>query len=322
MENKQHDSEEVDVFELFRHIGRGFDKLGAVFLRFFNFLVRKIVAIGIIVLIGIVIGFFINRMVPQKYETVALVSSNFESTEYLYKYIAGIDSKFAELDEGFLAEMNLSKEEARPISLFISPIITVKGISPDMEDLSKVMEDSYNLTKEEIQDVLSISYDRHRITLVHTDQVQGEKLLEKIIDRIRTNTFFQKISQELHSSYARQIDSNIYVLSQIDSLLANYAQSIGSSGNVGKNLVYSDNSINLAGILEMRIDLQDKTADLRQKQIINETFIRVLSEGKTSAKERGIFENYIVLIPILLLAVFFLVHIGLWINRKAANLKP
>lgn len=321
MDKKQHNSDEVDVFELFGYIGKGFNNLGNAILRFFNFLMRNIIVLVILIIIGVVAGYFIDKTTPELRKTQALVVSSFGSSEYLYKSIQEMESKFSHSEEGFFKEMGLTKKEINRISLKIEPVIAVHEITREEQAFLEQLGDNESLNEEQKQAILNRSYQNHRITLFHPAGVNAQKLMRKIIDHLRQNSHYEKVFDNSHEILQRQIKSNLFVLAQIDTLFKNYSKNIGNTAALGENLVYS-NSLNLGQLLEMRMDLQTKTSELIIKNIENTTFLKILSIGNPSAlKNATLSSKKMLFLPLLFIGLFFLVHIVLKINKKRIQLK-
>lgn len=320
MENKPRNQDEVDVFELFGYIGRGFNKLGNAFLRFFNFLIRNIIILGSLILIGLVAGYFVDKTTPEKRKTVAIVVSNFGSTEYLYKSIDEMEAELKNLTPEFLKELGLTEKEASSLSLEIEPIISVREISPEEKTYLEFLADNESLEKEQKQMILDKSYQHHQITLFHPEEFAGQEILTEIIGQIRQNPHFQKVHTASAENLERQIKSNLFVLSQIDTLFQNYSKNIGDAGAIGENTVYS-NSLNLGELLKIRMDFQQKTQELIIENIENTGFLKITDMGSPQKpKDTAFASKKILFYPLVLLGLFFLAHLIIRIGKKAKNL--
>lgn len=320
MENKPRNQEEVDVFELFGYIGRGFNKIGDAFLRFFNFLMRNIILLGCLILIGVVAGYFVDKATPEKRKTVAIVVSNFGSTEYLYKSIEEMEAELKTLTPELLKKIGLTDKEAGSLSLEIKPIISVREVSPEEKTYLEFLEDNPALEEEEKQLILDKSYQHHQITLFHPATFEGQKILTQIIDQIRQNPHFQKVHSVSAENLKRQIKSNLFVLAQIDTLFQNYSKNIGNAGALGENTMYS-NSLNLGELLEMRMEFQQKTQALIIENVENTGFLKITDMGSPQKpKDIAFTSNKIVFYPLALLGLFFLVHLVIRIGKKAKKI--
>ncbi|HET8839771.1 MAG TPA: hypothetical protein VFM82_12345 [Flavobacteriaceae bacterium] len=321
MENKRH-NEEVDIFELFRYIGKAFDKLGNLLLRFFNFLLRNIIIIGILILVGLIAGYFLDRNLPEKRKTVATVVSNFESAGYLYKNISEIESLLNNKNEDFLQKMGISETEASHLTLEAKPIEKTLEITPEEKTFFDILEDNEIMTDDEKKELMKRSYSYHEISLFHNESQDGRKYLEKIMEYLRKNSFYIELSKQRNQDIDRRINSNYYVLAQIDSLLGNYTQLIASGGEVGRNLIYSENSLNLAGLMNVRMELQEETTKLLTEKVENTAFLKVIDLGyPRDLEDVSVFGKKIVLIPFLLIVGFLLFSVFMVIRAKGKSLE-
>ena len=120
----------------------------------------------------------------------------------------------------------------------------------------------------------------------------------------------------------KQHNYNYYVLAQIDSLLGNYTQLIASGGEVGRNLIYSENSLNLAGLMNVRMELQKETTKLLTEKVENTAFLKVIDLGyPRDLEDVSVFGKKIVLIPFLLIVGFLLFSVFMVIRAKGKSLE-
>lgn len=315
MERKQQ-NDEIDVFELFRYIKKGGDKIGNAFLRFFNFLMRNIILIGILLLVGIAAGYFLDKATPKHLKTRAVITTNFSSAEYLYNSVKAINTKLSDRNSFFLEKIGAKGIQ---LSLKIEPVISVREVNNEEENYFELLGENETLSEEEHQAIINKSYEQHQLGLFHTEGVPSEKILTAIVDYIRKNPHYQETHKLLRQSLARQIKSNVYLMAQIDSLLANYSKNIGTN-NPG--LTYSQNTIDFGNLLNNRLEMQEETRNLQKQLIASSSFLKIVDMDVDQPLEKTVIsDHYIVFIPLLLLLLFFLVHILLAINSNAKKLK-
>lgn len=320
MDKKQH-TDEVDVFELFGYIGRGFNNLGNQILRFFNFLMRNVIVLSILLIIGLVAGYFMDKTTPELRKTETLVVSNFGTSKYLYKSIDEIESKLAHSEKGFLKEIGLTEKESQRISLEIEPVISVHEITEEEQAFLELMRANESLDEEEKQAIINRNSQLHKITLFHPENVNAEKVMKRIINHLRQNSHYTTVFNNGVENLQRRIKSNLFILAQIDTLFKNYSKNIGDISALGENLVYS-NSLNLGELLEIRMELQRNTGVLITENVENTTFLKIIEIGPpTKLKDLHLSSKKILFFPILLIGLFFLIHIMIRLSKKAAKLK-
>ena len=320
METKRN-SGEVDIFELFKFIGKAFNKLGNILLRFFNFLIRNVIVIGILVVVGFFAGFLLDKNAPEKQKTQAIIVSNFESAGYIYESIQNMNIKFTDLDEDFLKKLNVDEDAAGQISLQIEPIIEVRELSEEEQAYWELLEENETLSNDEKQAILDRSYRKHKITLFHTEDIQGKVLLERIIQQLRKNRHYEELYAENKIYLQRHIAGNLFTLAQIDTLFKTYSKTLGQLGTLDGNLIYSENSFNLAGLLNSKMELQKETADLIVENVENSNFVKVVHLGNPTGLETESFlSNKTLVLPLFLVILFLMAHVFLRIYRKSRQL--
>ena len=76
-------SEEIELGVLFKGIKRFLKKILILIYRFIQFLIRSWIVILILILLGAVTGYFFNKIIKPSQETVLIVQTNFNSTNYV-----------------------------------------------------------------------------------------------------------------------------------------------------------------------------------------------------------------------------------------------
>lgn len=315
-ENRKHHNEEISLFELWDYIKRGFNKIGNTLLSFFAFLVRNIVILIVLVVLGVVIGFFIDKASPTYVRTEAVVTANFGSSNYLYESIKDINYKLQREDSLFFSKMGISSEEKYGFSLEIKPVVAVWEITGGERSFFDMLEENELLSEEERQAVINKSYEEHRLILFHKKDAPAEEFLNKIIHHISANSHYEEVFQVMQESLDHQIRSNVFMLAQIDSLLANYSKNqINTTGST-----YTENKIDLGSLLSNRMEMQEETREMQLKKIASKRFLKVIDMNSAQPLEdTSIFDKKIVAIPLVLLGLFFLIHIIVRVNRKVKN---
>lgn len=324
MENNQRTTEEIDIFQLFNLIGKTFQKLGTLGLRFYNFLFRRKIILISLIIIGVVAGYFLNKKIPKKQKTEAIVTVAYNGTAYLYESIEAINFKLISNKSTFLEKLGIDQKNGGDLLLSISPIRSVHEISPEEEVFYEQLESNVFLSDAEKAAVIDKSYDYHKITLIHEKGMPSQSILKKIVTYLRENTHFQKVYQAQEKSLKAQVESNQFVLAQIDSLLKKYASLSDGQEQPVQNLVYSEKTMNIGDLLVARTDVQKETRTLIMRRIENTQFLKILNLGSPKAlskKQQSTLNNYILDIPLLLIGLFFAFSIFQKIHQKARSLK-
>ena len=69
-------NDEIDLGQLFNIIGKGFTNLFKSFLRLFLYIKRNLIKLGILVLVGLLVGFGLNQIIIKKQKIEVIVKPN------------------------------------------------------------------------------------------------------------------------------------------------------------------------------------------------------------------------------------------------------
>ena len=206
---KQNNDEEVDLGSLFTVIGKGFKNffnfIGNIFKGVFHrlilillFLKLHILKFSVAVLIGGIVGFFLESNKETKFSSNLIVKPNFESTQLLYeninyyndlvkqqntKHLASIfkidTSKAAALRKFEITPLMNSNDIINAYDNFILEVDTLTVKSYDFDNFESSFTDfDYLVNNIEVQATVSNIFSELEIT---------------IINSIEKNTFFNKI---------------------------------------------------------------------------------------------------------------------------------
>src|SRR5436189_5313773 len=91
------EDQEIDLSQISKKICEFFENISARIFMGFLFLKRNMLIIGLLILIGVGLGFYLDKT-SKSYVSEIIVSPNFGSTDYLYSKIELLQSKISEND--------------------------------------------------------------------------------------------------------------------------------------------------------------------------------------------------------------------------------
>ena len=118
------EDQEIDLSQISKKIGNFFEKISTSIFRGFLFFKRNILWVGILFILGLGIGLYLDRT-TKVYDNEIIVSPNFGSIDYLYAKIDLISSKINDNDTIFLKEVVGIKEPKKLKKIKIKPITDV-----------------------------------------------------------------------------------------------------------------------------------------------------------------------------------------------------
>lgn len=321
--NKPQHNEEIDLFSLINLIKRAFEKIGLIFLRFLKFLIRNSIVIALLIIIGVVIAYFTKGEKGRPYQTEVIVATNFDGSVYLKKSLEEAQFKLFSKDKNFLKETGLSAEIDKIASLKVEPIHRLSEYTDFQYNFMRYFEDTKFLEEEVKTNIFENSATRYKVTLVHYLPLNSSEVLENLISYIRNNSFYTQLYNEYHQDVDMMLHSNIYMMKQLDSLVANYSKSMTLKKTQGQNADYfnSENFIDLGVVLESRQLIQRDIKNLREEKIASTEFLRIIDKGGVSHyADRSIFTNPILLYPVLLIIGYFVLLLLFKAINKARKL--
>lgn len=318
--DQKNPSEEIDMLDLFRLIKRGFIAIGDVFLRFFNFLLRNIIILVILVVVGVLIGWFLDSKTEKTYKTEVIVATNYDSGEYLYKAINEIGFDLSKPDSTVLKKIGVSAKEAKKLKIEVEPVVVLKPTTDDEQRYMVMIKENNLLDADQMKEMFKKSAEEQKITLYHPLSVNSTKVLDKIVSYLRENEFYEDLNSDYYKTLTKQIKSNNFVESQIDSLFQNYSKGFKSQAPLSNNLTFFNNTLDLGKVLQFRLDMQEKTLELLKDRMSSKRFLRVVDQGRIQEVEHSALHNNLIKIPMLLIGLFFLVVFLRFVYGKSREL--
>ena len=327
---KQNNDEEVDLGSLFTVIGKGFKNffnfIGNIFKGVFHrlilillFLKLHFLKFSVAVLIGGIVGFFLESNKETKFSSNLIVKPNFESTQLLYENINYYNDLVKQQNTKHLASIfKIDTSKAAALRKFeITPLMNSNDIINAYDNF--ILEvDSLTVKSYDFDNFESSFTDFDY--LVHNIEVQAtvidifSELENTIINSIEKNTFFNKI-KNLTKENLNTKDSILKAnFIEVDSLRSVYMRAIleGAKNNSnGTNIdLGSKSNITKENDLfeidrKIIYDLSQTYEDIATKSDV----INIISNFKPEGSEiKGITKNLIFIMAVLgfLLTLFII----------------
>ncbi|PRP67775.1 hypothetical protein [Nonlabens agnitus] len=271
----------------FRAIGNFFKAIGHAIILFLIFLQKNIILIGLFILVGIGLGYYLDSAGKSNYTAQLRVQPNFNSSSQLISNIKYYNSLTDEGDYDRLANaLGLSLDEAKKLKSF-----SIEESYNDTELLAeydRLARDSDtmaldNFTFEGFKEAKrEIDYEFYEIIAKAETRAILEKAIPKVID-IKENSGIKAARLSYLENTEFDIEAKKYQLSEIDSLIAAYQKMIStekSSSGGNTNLFVGDqrSSDNLANLFYQKQTLLEDLQALREDKYASENIVNVVSE--------------------------------------------
>lgn len=327
VENKpQSDSspDEIDLGQLFQMFRKGLQKLFRGFLKMFLYFKRNAFILGGLVLLGSALGFGLNQITTEKLKTEIIVKPNLESKNYLYDVVDEIQANVKAKDSVFFSSIGIEDMDWSGFKIEIKPTSETDS-SVDLEYLGLLEKfDNSPLVSDVVRsEILKKSSLNHRLSFYFKDAEKGQEAATKIIDYINSNSYFSELVEVYRENAKNKIEQNEVLIQQLDELISNYSEKLSgktSLQNDSRIVLDNEERIDVKGLFELKNTLIRDT-ELKKIELKEQTqAISIINFGKPQKVQKAFFGKNVVLIPLVLVGVFFLISLVKYLNRKAAEM--
>ena len=204
--NIPNSSEEVDLGQLFKLIGNGFNRffnfIGTIFKSIFLafvwciFLVKKrIIVLGSATILGVAIGALSQKTAAPRYESAVTVVQNYPTGENLYSSVGYYNDLLRQQDYETLGTvLDLDAEKTKSILNFsVEPVISENNKLVAFDKYIKQL-DSLAASKIEYEDFLinneDYTHKYQQIRIASSERNSFKSVFENIVKSINSNPFF------------------------------------------------------------------------------------------------------------------------------------
>ncbi len=259
-------SEEIDLGYLFRKIGEFFKNCVKLLFKVLSFFIAYKVYVIILILVGVIYGFYVDSKTKTVYDNKALVIPNFESVDYLYDKIGALNSKIESRDTLYLTSI-LGANYKYLKNVKIEPIVDIYNfISKSRENIDIFRIFTQNQDIEEYMEEFSNSkyYKYHKLNFKIKGKKETETIVAKILEHLNDNKHYNEYGAFYRENIDLQIFEHKFMIRQIDTLLES-ASKDNIMGSSGQGVLINDNS-NFHNLIERkRLLLEDLLVKQKQK---------------------------------------------------------
>lgn len=325
--NTRPESDEIDLGQLFRMIGRGFNNIFRGFLRIYLYFKTNFWKLAILVVIGLAIGYGLKFLISDKLKTEVIVKPNFDSKDYLYDVVEEIDANLKSKDTVFFKELGIVVSELKSLEISIEPIEEENEEENREEDLKYLevlqnfQEDSFisDVVKTEI---LKKSGLNHRITFFYNNPLAGREATRRLIEYINNNEYFSEVQQIYTQNAQAKVERNQELIEQIDNLVDGYTDNLSKSNSVGQGKVVLENekTLEIPSLLSLKNALIKEVERKKVEMVEQKNTISIINFGKNQKVKVPVYSQGILVIPLILVTMFLLVSFFTYLNKKSSEL--
>ena len=320
-------NDEIDLGQLFNMIGRGFKNLFNGFLRSFLYLKKNLLILFGLAIAGAIIGFGLNQIVTDKLKTEVIVKPHLESKDYLYDVVKEIQANLESEDTIFFKKIGFESFNLKGYDITIDQILDKENSSDDNLEYLELLEkfqDNGQFTDIIRSELLKKSSLEHRITFTYKDAQNGPKFTQKVMDYINSNDYYNKLIAINRENALKRIKQDESLLVQIDELITRYSNKmVNTESQIVEQRIIFDNEkqSNITELFELKNslirDIERKKLELQEQR----DAISIINFGEPQLEQNSIFGKRIVLLPLIFIAIFLLIDIIRYLNKKSKELQ-
>lgn len=322
----QNNSDEIDLGQLFHMIGRGFNAIFRFFLRVFLYLKKNIFILIGLVIIGLAAGYGLNKISTKRLKAEVIVEPQTESKNYLYDVIDEIQANIKAKDTAFFKSIGIEKIDFDALEVTIAPVDNNKESSESELKYLELLQSFENtgaiadIVRAELENKSSFN---HRITFYFKNAQLGKQFVNQVLEYINSNPYFERLIEVNRSNAKSRIEQNQTLLKQVDEIIANYTSGLAAKANTAVSdriVLDTQEQVNIADLFEYKNRLI-RDIELKKLELEEQTEpVNVINFGKTQVVHKSFFGKNIVLIPVLLILLFFSISFLRYLNKKTKEL--
>ncbi len=300
---QQNSSEEIDLGFMFKSIGGFFKKIVKLFFLVLSFFKKYLIVFIGIIIVGIILGYFLDQNSEQVYENRVIVIPNFESVEYLYDKTDELNFKIQSGDSLYLK--NIFGDNYKALKLIeIEPIVDIYNFtakSRENIDIFRILFENQDM-KEFVEDMTTSKQYKYQKLKVFIKGKDSQNLLDDLLKFYNENSHFNQYKEIYFKNTSDRLAQTDKMIIQSDSVIrAIVSASNGSNANAPVYASFNNDFYSIYRykdvLLNNQLDLLKKSKD--EVAIIKPVSINynILESGFSSLK-------YFIKIPIILLFLF------------------
>ncbi|QTY26391.1 hypothetical protein [Flavobacterium sp. CS20] len=311
--------DEIDLGVVFGEIKRLFISFLKVILSIFFFLYKHKFVLIILLVVGVVAGYFLDKVLKTNYRTDLTVVTNYSSTDYLYNKIDALEAKIKQKDTVYLEQVFGSKYDLVK-DIEIEPILDIYKFISESEENKEIfkllLDEQDDVDKFLESHVNSYNYPFHRVKLIIKGQNHHKTITNQLLSHINANEYFTGIKDILIENYKQQLIQNKEIINQIDNIIESVIKEQNSSK---ENLKVSINENQVIdNILQKKKDLLKNDGFLRsQIQNQQEIIKKIDSNYALEYNEKITDKDKKYLLPLFLISLYLLFYLFKYVISKS-----
>lgn len=307
--------QEIDLGLVAKGIKNFFQGIINSFFDFIFFLKKKIIIVGSLFVIGVVLGYFLDK--NSSYTQDILVIPNFGSNEYLYKKIDFLNSRIIEKDTAFFTSIgvsnsdNINKIEIKAVN-GVFQFVNQGDENKQNFELIKLMAEDGNIEEIVKSDATSRNYYLHNITFKTSEKITQKDVIDPILKYLQDNNFYKTQQKIYQNNIDNKTKFNDSLIVQIDKLILNL------SNNKGGNISFSEEK-GISELINKKDLLIKETQNLFLNQSLFEEIIKTQNVSINNLNTKGLNHKMKLFLPIMFIILYVILYNFIVLYKKQMN---
>lgn len=206
-QNSKTNSTEIDLSFIPQKISSIFSNVGYSVYQFIRFIMRNIWILLGLVIIGVGIGFFLDKKQNKVYRHEVIVIPNFESTSFLYNYIENYKP---------------NPKNTPIVRVKIEPIVDVLQfvtVGENLEVAKYLSENNIQIDKYKKGNQTPLLYKEHKITIFTNGFDTDGKAVQEFIDKINQEDYFIRKGKITRENRIQMMEDYEKTIANIDAII-------------------------------------------------------------------------------------------------------
>lgn len=320
MENSLNKNDQVDLYKLFLKTNDLFNNFLASTYRLILFTLKFWIIFIILIIAGIVAGYFANKNDYLPKESDIQIRVNYNLGKYVYNEIDLINRKITNVDSIFLKKNDLWKNgKTLVMGVEIEPLVSFQELIEDYGISNRTFEtllDNYSFEGTNSASK-NFKYEfRYHLLNIKLSHHADSNTVKNLISAINDNPLLQDFKETGILNINDRINSNKEMIEQINSLISSYIRS-ENIDKISQSVVLDKD---VSGLIEKKRAIQAQLEEFRSVKAVSDNIVVMINEPFLVNKQTSILDNKMILYPLLLIILFYLISFFIKLLLKAKTL--
>lgn len=325
MSQSKTSEEEIDLMQVFKILKQFFIKILKQFFSILTFYKKKWIFFSLLIVIGAVIGYFIDRSTGATiYEQEVIIEPKHGSTSYLYSFIDKMPYRLG--DERFVRSLGLEPIWAENIkSIKLEPVIVMKDVMNQLHHDYNDQTSYQILTDYAEEDMASEKfrnfYTHHRlIVFFKSNQEYNNKITESILKNISDNDYFRNQIDYKFSEVTFELKKNNASLQFIDQYLHKLTTDTTKNNQDVIILADETQTTTIAALLKQKASLLRAIKENKETLNLEKEVFNTVSDSHVVVRKKKIYSKALMLFPFWLFILVSIIYFIRYLYKELQRL--